>query len=186
MKTNWLDYLDDLFSNLNLKFERKINDSNLFVTYCINEIYFQFEFKNSTYLNKIEIWKEKANLRSNYKIIFDQKKSPHFHIKQNCFEINRNINFEIEFNDTNKENVNIFLKTIIEKGWKEIIYKYEETEYQNEIIIENKSYKISLKSNLEQDVPFLLSSLLRKIEDLWFNLNLKSKKKIIVNQIKPL
>jgi hypothetical protein len=39
---------------------------------------------------------------------------------------------------------------------------------------------------MEQDVPFLFDSILRRIEDKWFDINLKSKKKIIINIIEPL
>ena len=75
---------------------------------------------------------------------------------------------------------------MIEKGWTEKLYEYEGTEYKNELIIENQHLLISLKSNMEQDIPFLFYSILRKIEDIWFDINLKSKKKIKVNIIEPL
>ena len=75
---------------------------------------------------------------------------------------------------------------MIEKGWTEKIYEYGKTEYKNELIIENQKFVISLKSNTEQDVPLLFDSVLRRIEDIWFDINLKSKKKIIINIIEPL
>lgn len=45
---------------------------------------------------------------------------------------------------------------------------------------------ISLKSDMEEEIPFPLDSTFSKIEDIWFGINLKSKKKIIVNIIEPL
>jgi hypothetical protein len=38
---------------------------------------------------------------------------------------------------------------------------------------------------MEQDILFLFDLILRKIENIWFDINLKSKKKIIVNIIEP-
>lgn len=187
MKTNWIQYIDNFFHLLNVGFEKKTNDNlNLTITYLINGIYIGCEYINSTHLNKIEIGKEIGNLRSNYKIIFDKQKPKNFLVKQNCFEIDSKTSYQLEFNEINSEKLKCFLKTLIEKGWIEKLYQYEGTEYKNELIIENKSYVISLKSDMEQDIPFLFDSVLRKIEDIWFDVNINSKKKLIINLIEPL
>jgi hypothetical protein len=185
--TNWKEYIENFFNLLNVNFEKKAN-GNLHptITYFINGIYIQFDFLNSTHLNKIEIGKEIGNFRSNYKIIFDQLKPKNFLVKQNCWEIDTKTSCQLEFNEINSGKISGFLKLLIEKGWTEKLYEYGGTEYKNELIIENQHLLISLKSDMEQDIPFLFDSILRKIEDIWFDINLKSKKKIIVNIIEPL
>ena len=185
--TNWKEYIENFFNVLNVNFEKKANGNlNPTITYFINGIYIQFDFLNSTHLNKIEIGKEIGNFRSNYKIIFDKLKPKNFLVKQNCWEIETQTSYQLEFNEINIGNLKSFLKILIEKGWTEKLYEYGGTEYKNELIIENQHFMISLKSDMEQDIPFLFDSILRKIEEIWFDINLKSKKKIIINIIEPL
>ena len=182
--TNWKVYIDNFFNLLNVEFEKKTTQN--LITYLINGVYLQFEFLNANSLNKIEIGKKIGNFRSNYKIIFDKEKPKNFLVKQNCWEIDSKLSYQLEFNEINIEKINVFFKTLLEKGWTEKLYEYEGTEYKNELIIENQHFVISLKSAMEQDVPFLFDSILRRIEDKWFDINLKSKKKIIINIIEPL
>jgi len=185
--TNWKEYIENFFNLLNVNFEKKANGNlNPTITYFINGIYIQFDFLTSTHLNKIEIGKEIGNFRSNYKIIFDKLKPKNFLVKQNCWEIETKTSYQLEFNEINIEKIKGFLQALIEKGWTEKLYEYGGTEYKNELIIENHHFMISLKSDMEQDIPFLFYSILRKIEDIWFDINLKSKKKIIINIIEPL
>jgi hypothetical protein len=182
--TNWKEYIDNFFNLLNVEFEKKTTQN--LITYVINGVYLQFEFLNANSLNKIEIGKEIGNFRSNYKIIFDKEKPKNFLVKQNCWEIGAKLSYQLAFNEINIGNLKSFLKILIEKGWTEKIYEYGKTEYKNELIIENQKFVISLKSNTEQDVPLLFDSILRRIEDIWFDINLKSKKKIIIDIIEPL
>ena len=182
--TNWKEYIENFFNLLNVEFEKKTT-RNL-ITYVINGVYLEFEFLNANSLNKIEIGKEIGNFRSNYKIIFDKEKPKNFLVKQNCWEIDSKSSHQLEFNEINIGNLKRFLKILIEKGWTEKIYEYGETEYKNELIIEKQMFVISLKSNMEQDIPLLFDSIFRRIEDIWFDINLKSKKKILINIIEPL
>jgi hypothetical protein len=182
--TNWKEYIENFFNLLNVEFEKKTT-RNL-ITYVINGVYLEFEFLNANSLNKIEIGKEIGNFRSNYKIIFDKEKPKNFLVKQNCWEIDSKSSYQIEFNEINIGNLKRFLKILIEEGWTEKIYEYGEKEYKTELIIEKQAFVISLKSNMEQDFPFLFDPIFRRIEDIWFDINLKSKKKIIINIIEPL
>lgn len=183
METNWIQFLDSFFKNMNLKFEKIIENSNPFISYFNDSIYLDFEFQNSNYLNKVEIGKNNNNLRSNYKIIFSLQKPNNILFKQNCFEIDSHISYELEFNKANKELLIEFLKNLVEKGWTEKIYKYGDEQYKCEIVISNHTYRILLKSDLEQDFPYLLNPYYRKIKCFWFDLNLISKKKITESKI---
>lgn len=182
--TNWKEYIDNFFNLLNVEFEKKTTQN--LITYVINGVYLQFEVLNANSLNKIEIGKEIGNLRSNYKIIFDKLKPKNFLLKQNCWEIDSKANYQLEFNEINIGKIQGFIKALIEKGWTEKLYEYKGTQYKNELIIENQHFLVSLKSDMEQDVPLSFDSILRRIEDIWFDINLKSKKKIIINIIEPL
>ena len=187
MTPNWNEHIETYLKSLSINYEKKIAEFSLTViTYYFNGIYLEIEFQNSTYLNKIEVGKENGKFRSNYKIIFHKKKLNNFYVKQNCFEIDSDENYKVEFNEMNKILVSNFLKILLENGWHEKIYEIEEKEYNVEITIKTKSYLISLKSDMEQDVPFLFGSFYRKIEDALYNLNLNGKRKIITKNIEPL
>jgi hypothetical protein len=81
------EYIEIFFNLLNVNEKKANGNLHPTITYFINGIYIQFDFLNSTHLNKIEIGKEIGNFRSNYKIIFDQLKPKNFLVKQNCWEI---------------------------------------------------------------------------------------------------
>lgn len=187
MSPNWNEHIETYLKSLNINYEKKVAEfSQTVITYYFNGIYLEIEFQNSTYLSKIEVGKENGKFRSNYKIIFHKKKLNNFFVKQNCFHIDSDENYEVEFNERNKILISNFLKILLEKGWHEKIYAVEGKEYNVEITIKTKSYFISLKSDTEEDVPLLFSSFFRKIEDAFYNLNFNGKRKIITKKIEPL
>ncbi|MFD2907640.1 hypothetical protein ACFSX9_02725 [Flavobacterium ardleyense] len=186
MTRNWKEHIEEYLKSLNINYDKQVSGlTSFFITYYFNGIYLGLEFQNSTYLSKIEVGRKIDHFASNYKIIFDKRKFKNFRVKQNSFEIDSNINYELDFTETNKIVLDRFLKTLLEKGWSEKTYEIEEAAYRIKITIESSEYFISLKSSVEEDVPFLFDSFFRRVEDIWYNLNFNGKQKIIINHIEP-
>lgn len=139
MQDNWIGYIDAKFSEYDYLNSHENKDGfypNRF--YKINGTYVSFEFDGIEKIKKVECGhyfiENDFEYISDVKAVLDKTQKNRLAFLQVSYDGENGEQFELDYNEENKNILDLFLKLPIETGWTENFYKYKGQAYK--VIIE--------------------------------------------------